>query len=355
MARPSTFIEPTNATTTTTTTTTTGTTTMRLDITTTELKAALIAARPVSPKTSIHAILERTVEWEQSTAGASFYATDLTIAVEHILSTSNVEGSGRAVFAITPALAFLNACEGKRVTLTSADGTVELRTEEEESLALTEMDADDYPKRWEFAGSDHAARITFGSLELRGMLGEVLPVIARQPGRYAMHCAQVELKHDVPARFVATDGRRLVVSKYGRSAVKCGEIPEAFPGAVLFPRPLLEVVHKALPKRAPKGQSDPLAQLVAGDCAIDGSDLVGFQVGQTSYLARAGAGEFPLYDVLIRPGSGGKRESFARVEVDEVCKRLRLVASGCNLNNPAITFRVSSPGKLLLTASRALC
>lgn len=327
---------------------------MQVITTVSEFRTALVSLSKVVAKRSERPILECVrLTADTAAGGILLEGTDL----ESYLSVT-VPGSfpaeGVSVFRLTALVPFLKAAEGTALEIEGTEDmpddwkegddlpafSVRFSTDSAEELELTAEDPEEYPC---FPVLEIVARIELDEITISKQLRRVLPAVARDVGRYAMHGVSIEIDAGTDlGKLIGTDGRRLHLAEISGNAVHLDPLTD--PTAIM-PRDSAKLLADLVAKRYQKNEERRTILLEVGLPADEetgeprGADHGGPKyhratVGPVSLIVRCIDGEFPHYSAVI-PAS---HDGVAVLDSAETLKRTALVASACYQGARAVRF-----------------
>lgn len=174
------------------------------------------------------------------------------------------------------------------------------------------------PDEWPTAPTRSSRKQKIPAPALARALGQVIPAVAKAPGRYAMHGALLELG-GAQLKLTGTDGRRL----------HCVAVPVdggSETATVIVERAALVHVHALAKAQGARGQA---ALSLAGEH----EDWTTFHLGRCQVSTRTLVGEFPRYSAVL-PSSYDAHAG--PINVKAAVKALKLVGVAANLESPAV-------------------
>lgn len=271
-------------------------------------------------------------------AGLEVAGTDLETAIRTRVEGSGAVGSWTQALCLPlrPLVNFLSAAEGETLEIVAGDCAT-VRTSDGEALELVSFPADEYPTLRD-APAETEVSAELPAAELLRCLEQVAHAMDKQAGRYAMHSTCVEFGPTGPREleFAAMDGKRLAIATASPAGLERTGLPNL---AALLPRESAEKFRKVL-KSAPGGASARLS-------ATDGYFTL--EVGPTVATARVQDGEFPRYQAVV-PKSPPHA---VRLQVAELLRRLKLVASSTGVEARAVRVVLDEGGTLTLSGQSA--
>jgi len=307
------------------------------------LLAALDSVALVARKNSKNPIL-RLALVEADAEGVTVSGTDLDSSVRARVHGATVAAPGKVLLPIHDARAFLKASEGDTVDLAVTrdfkagrpdvvqeatptrpyrvvveQGTPDERGEVVLTVAqagiirlAVEADPSDFPALCRALPTDTVA--TVDAAALRAALERVLPAVAKDAGRYAMHGMLLELEGS-RLQLAGTDGRRM-----GLEAVVADRPEDVLPAKVILPRDAAAALVKLLGRKARRValRFDPAGGHVVAEVESDHG-------GTVVLAARPLDGEFPRYRAVKRE----EHSTSVRAPAPELLRCLKAAAAGC--------------------------
>jgi DNA polymerase III subunit beta len=279
-----------------------------------KLREGLSIVNNVIPARSPKPVLEN-VCFVATDDSLELVGTDLEVGVRYSITDVKVTEPGLAVIPARVSLDFIRDLSSETVTFETRDDACTIQGGAD-SCELVTIDPDEFPVLSRF---DDALTLTVQGGSFTKLVDNTAFAAAREAGRYAMHGVMISIEDD-QLRMIATDGRRLALSKSAVESPPDGISPCIVPtkGVQLFCRVI----------------TDPLENVALSF----GENLMGMKTGSAEVFARLIDGEYPNYDAVVPASTENSLEANAEM----LSRKLRLVANVTGEEARSVRFKVSN-------------